>query len=37
MNPAATTTPKFYKMGSNYAVEQVGVLPAPEPASPNNL
>jgi len=35
MNPAATTTPKFYKMGSNYAVEQVGVLPAPAPASPN--
>ncbi|MBC7423900.1 MAG: hypothetical protein H7334_10660, partial [Ferruginibacter sp.] len=37
INPGITTTPKFYKMGSNYAAQQVGVLPAPVPASPNTL
>ena len=35
-DPAATT-PKFYRMGSNYSAEQVGTIGAPVPVAPANI
>lgn len=29
MNPGVTATPDFYRMGSNYSIEQIGVLLTP--------
>ena len=36
MRPESTNTPKFYRMGSNYSVEQLGTIAAPVPAAPAN-
>lgn len=36
MRPDAVPTPKFYRMGKNYSVEQVGTIAAPTPVSPAN-
>ena len=34
MRPDAVTTPKFYRMGKNYSVEQIGTIAAPTPVAP---
>jgi hypothetical protein len=36
MRPESVTTPKFYRMGSNYSVEQIGTIAAPVPVAPAN-
>ena len=31
IQPGTTSTPNFYRMGSNYSIEKIGSLPVPEP------
>lgn len=37
MLPGSVTTPKFYRMGKNYGVAQVGTIAAPTPVAPANI